>query len=151
MTEKNSVGENLIRNTLELRFLNYLSTCKNTQKSSFNPNVATSPYIHIWNGICGNCPVVINIPENIDDDIVLNRALLSPKACVDVFAYIWAALVQIMPNKIMLNYPCQTLKDTQVFNLDINSGSITADEESISGFFSDKLDPRGKSDGIMAR
>jgi len=117
MKEKNSVGENLIRNTLELRFLNYLSACRSNKKVSFNPNIATSPYINIYNGICGNCPVIVNIPQNIDNDIIMNRALLCPKVSADVFAYIWAAITGRY-NNVILNYPCVSLSDNQSYNQD---------------------------------
>ena len=117
MKEKNSVGENLIRNTLELRFLNYLSQCQSDKKVSFNPNVASSPYIHMYSGICGNCPVIVNIPANIDDDIIMNRALLCPKVSADVFAYIWAAVFG-RANHVILNYPCNSLTDSQPYNQD---------------------------------
>ena len=116
MKEKNTVGENLLRNTLELRFLNYLTSCESNDKISFNPNVASSPFIKIHDNVSGSCPVIINIPAEIDNDIIMNRALLSPNGCMDVFAYIWAAFANVMPNKVMLNYPCNSLNDNEVSN-----------------------------------
>ena len=34
----------------------------------------------MYSGICGNCPVIVNIPANIDDDIIMNRAFIMSKS-----------------------------------------------------------------------
>ena len=100
---KNTVGENLIRNTAELRFLKYMKGCSSNTLSSFDPNIAAISFINLSQNNCGNCPVIVTIPDDIDDDLVMNRVLLQPKVATDVLAYIWAAAVGAAPGHIILN------------------------------------------------
>ena len=86
----NTVGQNLLRNTLELYCIYYPSAT--FLQKQFDPNIANSPIIHIPTTICGNCPAIVHLPENPDDDRILNTVLNDPFACTDVLCYIWAAL-----------------------------------------------------------
>jgi len=86
----NSVGQNLLRNTLELYCVHYPSAI--FLKKPFDPNVANSPLINIPTTLCGNCPAIIHLPQNPDNDNILNAVLEDPLACTDVLCYIWAAI-----------------------------------------------------------
>ena len=84
-----TVGEQLLRNTLERRFLLYPNCA--TRIVQFDPNTPNSPY---YREPCGTCmdPRVRNInAATIDNDPVMNAALDNYTACTDVFAVIWSA------------------------------------------------------------
>ena len=100
---KNTVGDNLLRNALELYCVKY--TGYNFQHIPFDPNVAASPYINIPNSLFNNCMAIVVLPNDIDNDPLISRVLQTPKICTDVLAYIWAAVFNVAPQVVRLNKP----------------------------------------------
>jgi hypothetical protein len=86
---KNTVGQNLLRNTLELLCIYYPSAT--FKREQFDPNIANSPIVHIPNTLCGNCPAIVYLPSDPDNSRIINAVLKDPFACTDVLCYIWAA------------------------------------------------------------
>jgi len=102
----NSVGQNLLRNSLELYCVHYPSATFNQEQ--YDPNIANSPIINISNSLAGNCPAIVTLPQNPDSDPLLNKVLQDPTACADVLAYIWAAVMRKLPNHIRLRREIST-------------------------------------------
>ena len=89
-TPKNTVGQNLLRNALELYCIYYPNAT--FKQEQFDPNIANSPIIHVPHPLCGNCPAIIKFPKDPDNDKIINAVLQNPAVCTDVLCYIWAAL-----------------------------------------------------------
>ena len=87
---KNTVGQNLLRNSLELHCIHYPSATFSRQQ--YDPNIPNSPIVHIPHTLCGNCPAIVYLPSNPDDSRIINAVLNDPLACTDVLCYIWAAI-----------------------------------------------------------
>jgi len=84
-----TTGEQLIRNTLERRFLVY-PYCQ-ISKKQFDQNVPNSPYYHSPCGYCTGAVVKNMDAKTLDQDRVMNAGLDNFTACADVFAIIWSA------------------------------------------------------------
>ena len=95
-TPKNTVGQNLLRNALELYCIHYPSATY--KKEQYDPNIANSPIIKIPHSLCGNCPAIVKFPKYPDNDNIINAVLKDPLVCTDVLCYIWAAIFN--PNNI---------------------------------------------------
>jgi len=97
---QNSVGQNLLRNALELYCVHYpMATFTQEQ---YDPNIANSPIINVSTPLSGNCPAIVTLPKDPDNDRLLNKVLQDPTACTDVLVYIWAAVNNVAPNHIRL-------------------------------------------------
>ena len=84
-----TVGEQLLRNSLERRFIVYPDT--HFRVRQFDPNIANSPYYREPYNSCTDWNVRYINSSTIDKDPVMNAALDNFSACVDVFAIIWHA------------------------------------------------------------
>ena len=84
-----TVGEQLLRNSLERRFIVYPDTYFRVMQ--FDPNIANSPYYRQPCNSCVDWNVRYIDARTIDNDPVMNAALDNFSACVDVFAIIWQA------------------------------------------------------------
>jgi len=89
-TPKNTVGQNLLRNALELHCIYYPGA--NFTREQFDPNIANSPYVSIANTLCDNCAAKIIFSPDPDNDRIIEKVLSMPTTCTDVLAYMWAAL-----------------------------------------------------------
>ena len=89
-TPKNTVGQNLLRNALELHCVYYPSAT--FKKEQFDPNIANSPIIHIPHALCGNCHAIIYLQKHPNNNRIIKAVLKDPLACTDVLCYIWAAI-----------------------------------------------------------
>lgn len=88
--EHRSVGENLLRNSLERKYIAYPGC--SLQMEQFDPNIPNSPYYRRSCGCCMASPVVKYInPETIDNEPLMNAALNNFSSCADVLAVIWNA------------------------------------------------------------
>jgi len=87
---KNTVGQNLLRNALELHCIYYPSAT--FKKVQFDPNIANSPIVNIPHLLCGNCPAIVYLTPDLDNNRIINAVLKDPLTCTDVLCYIWAAL-----------------------------------------------------------
>lgn len=86
-----SVGEQLLRNSLERRFIEYPYV--KPQLEPFDTNDAASPYYKNYGNICGPLKYSVkNIDrKTIDRDTLMNKALANPNVCIDVLARIYLA------------------------------------------------------------
>ena len=89
-TPKNTVGQNLLRNALELHCVYYPSAT--FREEQYDPNIANSPIINMPNPLCGNCPAIIYLPDDPDKSRIIQAVLRDSHACTDVLCYIWAAI-----------------------------------------------------------
>ena len=87
---KNTVGQNLLRNALELHCVHYPSATY--KKEHYDPNTPNSPIIHISHALCGNCPANIKFPKDPDNNNLIKAVLKDCLVCTDVLCYIWAAI-----------------------------------------------------------
>ena len=108
---KNTVGQNLLRNALELYCIRYPSAT--FKQEQYDPNIANSPFINISTGLPGNCQAQIVLPADPDNDRLINQALQDPTACTDVLTYIWAAVMKKMPGHLNLR---QSLKQSKLYD-----------------------------------
>ena len=70
---QNSVGQNLLRNALELYCVHYPSATFTQEQ--YDPNIANSPIINVSDALSGNCPAMVTLPNNPDNDRLLNKVL----------------------------------------------------------------------------
>lgn len=89
----NTAGDVLLRNTVAKKYLVAMGNC--IQKfEPFDPTVADSPMISYWVPDCYNytysCSPKYSVnPENIDNDIVMNKLLSKPYIAVDILSSIF--------------------------------------------------------------
>lgn len=83
-----TVGEKLLRNSMERRFLLYPNNSYSVQQ--FDPNISNTPFYRLpCNSTTG--AIVKHIDKNnIDQDPLMNAALENYTSCIDVLALIWA-------------------------------------------------------------
>ena len=84
-----TVGEQLLRNTLERRFLVYIQNPLIIKQ--FDQNIPNSPYYRSPCSKCATPRVKFIDAATIDHDPVMNAGLDNYTACTDVFAIIWSA------------------------------------------------------------
>jgi hypothetical protein len=91
-------GDILIYNTASRKYLEKMGgTCSITYQP-FDPTVASSPIISMWEGSCnqqgnGGCIPVYSVnPKTIDKDPVMNKILAKPKIAFNILVniYNWA-------------------------------------------------------------
>jgi len=82
-----TVGEQLLRNSLERRFIVYPDSYMSL--AQFDPNIANSPFYRYPCNSCVDWNIRFIDAKKIDSDPVMNAALDNFSACVDVFAIIW--------------------------------------------------------------
>lgn len=79
-TSKLSLGEQLLKNTVEAKYCEYPGCIK--KEESFNPLDPNSPKITYWTdetGAGGCVPVCRVDPETVDNDVVMDLALQNPR------------------------------------------------------------------------
>ncbi len=81
--KKLSLGECLLRNTVERRFLHHLGL----RETPFDPNVANTQSVRVP---MDACTPSLNMAHmvGLNDDPVMNKALENPQCCLDVFVTI---------------------------------------------------------------
>ena len=84
-----TVGEQLLRNSLERRFIVYPDSYLRLRQ--FDQNIANSPFYREPCNTCVNWDIRYIDASTIDSDPVMNAALDNFSSCVDVFAIIWHA------------------------------------------------------------
>ncbi len=87
--KKRTVGEQLLRNSLERRFIVYPQVNMTVQQ--FDPNIANSPYYRKPCNSCAQWQVRFINKDTIDQDRLMNAAIDNYTACADIFAIIWHA------------------------------------------------------------
>ena len=90
LKKNNTVGENLLRNAAQRRFIVY----PDQQKPDFQPfdyNTANSPTIAIYpNNITG--PSILKNLVDPDNDLLILKMMQNPQACFDVLARIYLGI-----------------------------------------------------------
>lgn len=84
-------GEILIRNTACKKYLVAMGNCK-PKLIPFDPTVASSPLVMSWDNSSGenNCnPQFMVKPEDIDNDIVMNKLIQKPTIALDLLINIY--------------------------------------------------------------
>ena len=84
-----TTGENLLRNSLERRYILYPDS--NITLQQFDPNIPNSPYYRRSCSMSSNWKVKNIDGSTVDKDPLMNAALDNYSACTDVFAIIWHA------------------------------------------------------------
>ena len=87
--KERTVGERLIRNALERRFLVYPNSAVTIKQ--FDPNQPNSPF---YKEVCGTASIILSRIKNInretiDNDRLMNEGLHHFTSCSDVLARIW--------------------------------------------------------------
>ena len=78
-----SIGDYLVLNSATRRFCNF-DSCSTTEEI-YNPNDPTSPMVkHIGSDSARPCMPVCKVPENPNDDILLNKVLNQPHKYLDL-------------------------------------------------------------------
>ena len=106
-----NAGQVLIANTAARKYLsNMLGSCScNVIWQPFDPTVASSPLISMWEGNQGCIPVYEVNPKEIDNDPVMNKILDNPKIA-------WSILVNIY-NTAVRKRTLNDLKRTKIYKL----------------------------------
>lgn len=90
LKKKNTVGENLLRNSCQRKFIAY----PNQQRPDYQPfdyNTANSPTIAIYaNNITE--PSILKNLEDPDNDLLILKMMQNPQACFDVLARIYLGI-----------------------------------------------------------
>lgn len=89
-----SVGDNLVRNTVYRRFLQLPKEVPSTQP--FDPTVASSPTIEIYNNTVTSSSVLKNL-DNVDQDPYIQKMMDNPKVCFDVLSRIYLGYLRQEP------------------------------------------------------
>lgn len=92
-----TVGENMIRNVVHNYFIFFPNAVKTIDQ--FDPNVANSPKITFDNAYVNESSFVIHLanPSTIDEDPKVQLMLQNSKACFDVLARIYLAVLRKEP------------------------------------------------------
>lgn len=93
-----TVGENMIRNVVHNHFIFFPNTVKTIEQ--FDKNVANSPLVSYENNYVNESSFVINLsdPEQIQRDPKVNLMMQNTRACFDVLARIYLAILRNEPN-----------------------------------------------------
>lgn len=83
-----TTGQQLLRNSLERRFIVYGDSMSINQ---FDPNIVNSPFYRAPTGYSRNWSVRHIDGNTIDQDPLMNTALANPDVCADVLAFIYNA------------------------------------------------------------
>lgn len=86
---KLTTGEQLLRNSLERRFVVYKSNVMHIDQ--FDPNIPTSPYYRKPFNFSRNWAIRHINSTEIDNDKLMNAALTNPMVCADTLSFIWNA------------------------------------------------------------
>lgn len=81
-----SVGDNLLRNTVYLRFIRLPD--ENVSVQPFDPNVANSPTVNLFTNMV-TTPSHLHNLDDVDNDSYTQKMLENPKVCFDVLARIY--------------------------------------------------------------
>ena len=83
-----TIGEKLLRNSLERRFLIHQNT--SFEMVQFDPNISNSPYYRMPK--CATSGAIVRHIDKatIDNNPLMNAALENYTACIDVLSLIWA-------------------------------------------------------------
>jgi hypothetical protein len=89
-----TIGQDLLRNACYMKFI-YTDDLNYTTEQ-FDPNVANSPFIKIFNEYVSRYSKVINLsdPNKIKDDKLVKRMLDNYQICIDVIARIYLAYLR---------------------------------------------------------
>jgi hypothetical protein len=131
-----TVGEHLLRNSLERRYLVYP---KNVMRlMQFDPNSPNSPF---YRDPCGSStmPQIKHIDSLIDNDPLMNTAIENYTACADVLAILWSAWksnkLNISGTKLEKHLMSNTSFYSDLFN------RIKTSEQHISSISCNKSNP----------
>jgi len=111
---KTTIGQDLIRNVMYHR---YICTERNeSTREQFDPNVANSPYIQLYDNNVQYYSKLKNLDKNIDKDKYIDKMIENAKICMDVLGRIYLGYIRKEIN--ILNTRLEKfLKDNQsIFN-----------------------------------
>lgn len=94
LKKKNTVGENLIRNTVQRRFISYPNQSPTYQP--FDYNTANSPMIAVYANNVNSYSVLQNL-DHPDSDLHVLKMMQYPQACFDVLARIYLGVIRREP------------------------------------------------------
>ena len=103
---KTTVGQNMIRNAAERRYLVYPGICMTSEP--FDPNVANSPLVSRYNSSYRPGPVSfknLDNPATVDNDLLMDEVIANWPACFDVLTKIYKGwkdknpAIKIYPSK----------------------------------------------------